>query len=326
MQVLVTGGAGYIGSQVIKQLNRQGYETIAYDNLSYGYRESVKWGEFIEGELADTDKLKKVFNEHNISVVMHFAAFISAGESVIDPIKYYQNNVINTLNLIHTMLECKLNKLIFSSTAAVYGEPQKIPIDENHPLCPINPYGVGKYLIEQALPVFDKTQGLKYISFRYFNAAGADSEGELGERHHPETHLIPLMFNAVLGNAEAARVFGDDYDTPDGTCIRDYIHISDLAQAHILGLKRLLSHGESEIFNLGNGEGYSVKEVIDTIKRLSGVDFPVVVTDRREGDTSKLISSSDKAKAVLGWKPRYPELEKIVETVWNWKQKTKSEI
>ncbi len=323
MQVLVTGGAGYIGSQVIKQLNQQGYETIAYDNLSYGYRESVRWGEFIEGDLADTDKLERVFHEHNICVVMHFAAFISAGESVIDPIKYYQNNVINTLNLIHTMLRCNVNKLIFSSTAAVYGEPKTIPIDENHPLCPINPYGVGKYLVEKTLPVFDKTHGLKCISFRYFNAAGADADGELGEMHDPETHLIPLIFDAVSGKTKDVSIFGDDYNTPDGTCIRDYIHISDLAQAHILGLTRLLNHAESDIFNLGNGAGYSVKEVIDAIKKVTGAEFSVEVAARRAGDTSKLISSSDKAKEILGWKPQYPELEKIVETVWNWKKKAK---
>ncbi len=320
MKVLVTGGAGYIGSQVIKQLNKQGYETVAYDNLSYGYRESVKWGEFIEGDLADTNKLRRVFADYKIDVVMHFASYISAGESVYKPIKYYQNNVINTLNLIHVMLECKVDKLIFSSTAAVYGEPQEIPITENHPLGPINPYGISKYIIEQTLPTYDETQGLKYISFRYFNAAGADADGELGEMHNPETHLIPLIFDVISGEAKEVRVFGDDYNTPDGTCIRDYIHVSDLAQAHILGLERLLDTGRSDIFNLGNGEGYSVKQVIDTIKKVTGVDFPVVVTDRREGDTSILISGSQKAKNVLGWKPEYPELDKIVETVWNWEK------
>ena len=210
MQVLVTGGAGYIGSQVIKQLNKQGYETIAYDNLSYGYRQSVKWGEFIEGDLAETDKLKKVFTDYKIDIVMHFAAYIAAGESVIKPMKYYQNNVLNTLNLISVMLECKVNKLIFSSTAALYGEPQEIPITENHPLSPINPYGVSKFMIESILPLYDKTHGLKYISFRYFNAAGADVDGELGEMHEPETHLIPLVFRAVLGEAKEARIFGAD--------------------------------------------------------------------------------------------------------------------
>jgi UDP-glucose 4-epimerase len=321
MRVLVTGGAGYIGSQVIKQLNKQGYETIAYDNLSGGYRESVKWGEFVEGDLADTDKLKQVLNDHKIEAVMHFASYIRAGESVIRPMKYYQNNVINTLNLIHTMLDCKLTKLIFSSSAAVYGEPQETPLTESHPLCPINPYGISKFIIEKVLPTYDKTRGLKYISFRYFNAAGADADGDLGERHEPETHLIPLIFKALLGEAKQVNIFGDDYDTPDGTCIRDYIHVADLAQAHILGLKLLLDSGRSEVFNLGNGEGYSVKQVINAVKKVTGVDFPVVVTNRREGDTSRLISSSEKAKKVLGWQPRYPELERIVETVWDWERK-----
>lgn len=326
MKILVTGGAGYIGSQVIKQLNRQGYETVAYDNLSYGYRESVKWGEFIEGDLADTDRLSKVFADYKPEVVMHFASYISAGESVVKPIKYYQNNVINTLNLIHVMLKYKVNKLIFSSTAAVYGEPQEIPITESHPLAPINPYGVSKFMIEQILPTYDKTYGLKYISFRYFNAAGADADGELGEMHNPETHLIPLIFDAATGAAKEVKVFGDDYDTPDGTCIRDYIHITDLAQAHILGLKRLLDTGKSDIFNLGNGKGYSVKQVIGAISAVTGVDFPVVVADRREGDSSTLISSSNKAKNVLGWKPEYPELDKIVKTVWNWNQANQASL
>ena len=318
MKILVTGGAGYIGSQVIKELNKRGYDTIAYDNLENGHREAVKWGEFVEGDVGDAKKLEEVFHSYSIDAVMHFAAYIEAPESVINPRKFYYNNTVNTLNLVNVMLNCQVRRLIYSSSCAVYGEPIAIPMAEDHPFQPINPYGQSKLLVEKVLPDYDRAYGLKFISFRYFNAAGADPEAGLGENHHPETHLIPLVFEAALGKRKTMIIYGDDYDTPDGTCIRDYIHISDLALAHVLGLEKLFNNPLSDVFNLGNGLGYSVKEVIQTVRLVTGADFPVAIAPKRDGDVSRLVGSSRKAIKELGWQPHYPELKSIIQSVWDY--------
>ncbi len=318
MKILVTGGAGYIGSQVIKELNQRGYATLAYDNLENGHREAVKWGEFIEGDIGDVKRLEEVFRSYRIDAVMHFAAYIEAPESVINPRKFYYNNTVNTLNLVNTMLGCQVRRLIYSSSCAVYGEPITIPITEDHPFQPVNPYGQSKLMVEKILPDYDRAYGLKFISFRYVNAAGADPEAGLGENHQPETHLIPLVFEAAMGKRKTVIVYGDNYDTPDGTCIRDYIHVSDLALAHVLGLEKLLNNPLSDVFNLGNGQGYSVKEVIQNVKQVTGADFPVTIAPKRDGDVSRLIGSSRKALRELGWQPYYPELKSIIQSVWDY--------
>jgi UDP-glucose 4-epimerase len=319
--ILITGGAGYIGSQVVKGLNERGYRTITYDNLVNGHRESVKWGEFVKGDVGDTERLRQVFSAYDVGAVMHFAAYIEAPESVRDPRKHYHNNTINTLKLLDVMLNHQVLRFIYSSSCAVYGEPKEIPITENHPFGPINPYGQSKLMVEKVLADYDRAYGLKYISFRYFNAAGADPDAGLGENHKPETHLIPLVFEAALGKSKSTCIYGEDYNTPDGTCIRDYIHVIDLAQAHILGLEKLLGGSVSDVFNLGNGQGYSVKEVIRTVKEITGVDFPTIIAPRRDGDVSCLVGSSQKAREILGWMPRHPGLKTIVQSVWDWYNK-----
>ena len=319
--ILIVGGAGYIGSHVNKYLNGKGYETIVFDNLSKGHREAVKWGKFFEGDLGNIDDIRRVFKENKIEAVLNFAAFIEVGESVKEPEKYYWNNVVNTLNLLKVMREAGVNKIIFSSTAATFGDPQYTPIDEKHPQNPINPYGQTKLTIEKIFKDYDKAYGLRFVVFRYFNAAGADPETEIGEWHEPESHLIPLVFQAANGKREDIKIFGTDYPTPDGTCIRDYVHVNDLAQAHWLGLERLLNGGESDFYNLGNGKGFSVREVIEAVKKVTGKDFKVTETERREGDPPVLIAGSDKAKTELKWQPEYVDLEKIVETAWKWEEK-----
>jgi UDP-glucose 4-epimerase len=317
-KILVIGGAGYIGSHMCKYLSRHGYTPVVLDNLIYGHREAVKWGPFIQGSMADPALLKNIFSEHDISAVMHFAAFCYVGESVTEPAKYYQNNVAATLTLLQTMVEQKVNNFIFSSSCATYGEPVEIPMTEEHPMNPINPYGRTKVMVEQMLEDFNKAYGLESTSLRYFNAAGADPDGDLGEDHRPETHLVPLVLQTALGQRETINIFGGDYPTKDGTCIRDYIHIEDLSQAHLLALEKLLNDEPGDQYNLGNGDGHSVKQVIDVAREVSGTDIPAKVTARRPGDPAVLVSSSEKALKQLGWKPQYPDLRTIIETAWQW--------
>ncbi|MDO5821951.1 UDP-glucose 4-epimerase GalE [Methanosphaera sp.] len=323
--ILIVGGAGYIGSHVNKVLNERGYETIILDNLSYGHEESVKWGTLCKCDLANINEVDDIFTKYNINAVMHFSSFIDVGESVRNPEKYYNNNVVNTMNLLNVMLKHDVKKFIFSSTCATYGIPQKIPLTENHPQNPINPYGWTKLMVERILKDYDTAYGLKSVILRYFNASGADESGIIGEWHNPETHLIPLILDAAMGKREDIKIFGTDYDTPDGTCIRDYIHVTDLADAHILSLEYLNKNNQSNQFNLGNGQGFSVKEVIESVKRVTGRNFNVTQTQRREGDPAILIGSSKKAKDTLGWDPQYVNIDKIIETAWNWHQKLNKE-
>lgn len=322
--ILVTGGAGYIGSHAVLALQQAGYEVIVFDNLVFGHRElvdSVLKVELIEGDTSDRALLDQVFASRPIAAVMHFAAYTFVGESVTDPAKYYRNNFMGTLTLLEAMLAAGVDKFVFSSTCATYGMPQEIPIPENHPQNPINPYGMSKLMIEQVLQDFDRAYNLRSVRFRYFNAAGADPQGRLGEDHQPETHLIPLVLLTALGKRESVSIFGTDYPTPDGTCIRDYIHVSDLAQAHVLGLDYLLQGGETAAFNLGNGNGFSVKQVIDTAAQVTGRTIPVVECPRREGDPPALLGSSDRAKQILGWQPEYANLEQIMAHAWHWHQR-----
>lgn len=322
--ILVTGGAGYIGSHTVLALVQAGYQVIILDNLVYGHRdlvEQVLQVELIEGDIEDRSLLDNIFQTHNIEAVMHFSAYTYVGESVTNPDKYYRNNVLGTLTLLEAMLAASIKKFVFSSTCATYGVPQFIPLTEDHPQNPINPYGMTKLMVEHILSDFDVAYGLKSVRFRYFNAAGADPSGLLGEDHHPESHLIPLVLMTALGKRESISIFGTDYPTSDGTCIRDYIHVSDLADAHILGLEYLIQDGESAVFNLGNGNGFSVKEVIVAVEEVTGITIPVQECDRRPGDSPVLIGTSEKAKNLLGWKPRYPDIKDIVAHAWQWHQK-----
>lgn len=321
MRVLVVGGAGYIGSHMVKMLFGAGHEVITLDNLSSGHRDAVLGGVFVEGDLADIDCLHKVFSEHQPDAVMHFASYIQVGESVRKPDIYYRNNVTNTLNLLDTMLKFDVKKFIFSSTAAVFGEPDYVPIDEAHPNRPLNPYGRSKLMIEHVLADYAKAFDFRSVCLRYFNAAGADPEGQLGERHDPETHLIPLILQAASGRRENIQVFGRDYDTPDGTCIRDYIHIVDLCAAHLAALDYLESGGESDRFNLGNGSGFSVQEVLDAVQKVSGRSVKVIDGPRREGDPARLVADAKRARSILNWKPVFTDLETIVKHAWQWELK-----
>lgn len=319
--ILIVGGAGYIGSHANKELHKRGYETLVLDNLIYGHKASVKWGTFVQGDLGDKKQLREIFSQYKITAVMHFAAFAYVGESVTDPQKYYQNNVVNTLNLLDVMLEFGINKFIFSSTCASYGNPVEIPITESHPQNPINPYGQSKLMVEKILADYSHAYDLSYVVLRYFNAAGADADTEIGEDHDPETHLIPLILDVALGKRENIHVFGSDYETKDGTAVRDYIHVTDLSDAHILALEYLEKGNPSNIFNLGNGQGYSVQEVIDTVKKITNSEISTIYAPRREGDPAILIGSAEKAIKTLGWKPQFPKLEQIIETAWKWHQK-----
>lgn len=318
MNVLVVGGAGYIGSHMVKHLAMAGSDVITLDNLSYGYRDAVKYGEFIEGDLGDADLLDRVFSQYSIDAVMHFAAFIQVGESVQKPAMYYRNNVINTVTLLDAMVRHGVEHFIFSSTAAIFGEPEYTPIDELHPKQPINPYGRSKLMVEQILEDYDSAYGLKSTCMRYFNAAGADPDGELGERHVPETHLIPLILQAASGRREDIKVFGDDYATGDGTCVRDYIHINDLCAAHSLGLDHMRQSGLSARYNLGNGNGFSVQQVIDTARQVAGREIKVSIEPRRAGDPAVLVADSTLARRELGWQPQHADLRSIIETAWQW--------
>lgn len=321
MAILVCGGAGYIGSHINKLLNTEGYETVVFDNLIYGHREAVKWGTFVQGDLANIEDIEAVFEEYQIEAVFHFAAFAYVGESVEEPEKYYYNNVVNTLNLLKVMRKHGCNRIIFSSTCATYGEPDTVPITENMPQNPINPYGMTKLTVEKIFRDYNKAYDLQFVVLRYFNAAGADPDGEIGESHNPETHIIPLVLDAASGKRADIKVFGTDYDTLDGSCIRDYIHVTDLASAHLLALHHLEKGGESDFFNLGNALGTSVLEVVDSVRRVTGKEFQVTLADRRPGDPATLVGSSEKAQKVLGWKPIYGEIDTIVTHAWNWYQK-----
>lgn len=318
MAILVCGGAGYIGSHINKQLYKEGYETIVFDNLIYGHKEAVKWGKLVVGDLKNVDEIEAVFKNNQIDAVFHFAAYAYVGESVDHPEKYYYNNVANTLNLLHVMMKYGCNKIIFSSTCATYGEPEKVPITEDMPQNPINPYGATKLMVERIFQDYHKAYGLQYVVLRYFNAAGADPDGEIGESHNPETHILPLVLDAASGKRPDIKVFGTDYDTPDGSCIRDYIHVYDLATAHLLALHHLEAGKESQFFNLGNEKGTSVLEVVNSVKQVTGRDFKVTLTDRRPGDPAKLVGSSQKAQEVLGWKPVYGDIDAIVGHAWKW--------
>lgn len=320
MAILVCGGAGYIGSHINKALHQEGYETVVFDSLIYGHREAVKWGTFVKGDLGNPDELEKVFSTYDIDAVFHFAAFTYVGESVEDPEKYYYNNVGNTLNLLKVMRKHGCNKIIFSSTCATYGEPEKLPLTEDMPQHPINPYGATKLMVERIFKDYHAAYGLEFVVLRYFNAAGADPDGEIGESHDPETHLIPLVLDAASGKRADIKVFGTDYDTPDGSCIRDYVHVTDLASAHLLALHHLEAGRGSDFFNLGNARGTSVLEVVESARRVTGRDFRATMTERRPGDPPKLVGSSEKAMRGLGWRPRFADIDVIVEHAWNWHQ------
>jgi UDP-glucose 4-epimerase len=320
-KILVVGGAGYIGSHMVKDLLDSGYGVITLDDLSTGHRELLPGGEFIEGGLGDPVLLDNLFSTHKISAVMHFAAFSLVGESVEKPLKYYRNNLGATAELLDSMIRHNVKRFIFSSTAAVYGEPVEIPITEDHPCNPTNPYGASKVGVERMLKDCDSAYGLKYISLRYFNASGADESGDIGERHENETHLIPLILEVATGRRKNIKIFGTHYPTPDGTCIRDYIHVSDLTRAHLLALETLTSGGHSAVYNLGNNRGYSVREVIELARRVTGKTIPAIEADKRPGDPAILIASSDKIKEALGWKPQYEDLETIIKTAWKWHRK-----
>lgn len=320
-KVFVVGGAGYIGSHTNKLLNAAGYETVVFDNLSTGHRRLARWGEFFKGDLARPADLARCFKKYKISAVMHFSAFAYVGESVTDPARYYRNNVANTLNLLDAMRAAGVDKFIFSSSCAVYGAPASLPMRESLPFNPVSPYGRTKKMVEDILADYGAAYGLKYIALRYFNAAGADPAGETGELHDPETHLIPLVLDAAAGRRGEIKVFGGDYKTPDGTCVRDYIHVADLAQAHLLALKRLEKGGASRGYNLGNGKGFSVLEVIKAAEKVTGRKIPVAMAPRRAGDPAALVASSALIRRELGWKPRYADLETIIEHAWMWHRK-----
>ncbi len=324
--ILIVGGAGYIGAHINKQLDINGYKTIVFDNLSFGHEDFVKWGTFERGDLGNISEIRRIFKKYPITAVMHFAAFTYVGQSVEDPQKYYRNNVCNTLNLLQVMLEFDVKKLIFSSTCATYGDPVEIPITEQHPQNPISPYGRGKLMVENILSDYSRAYNLRYISLRYFNAAGADPDSEIGELHDPETHLIPLILDVASGKRESIKIFGTDYNTHDGTCIRDYIHVTDLADAHLKALQYLENGGKSDYFNLGNGNGFSVKEVIEKAREITGKKILTEEDKRRPGDPPVLVGSSDKIRKILKWEPKYSDLSLIIKSAWKWHEKKRGKI
>lgn len=321
MAILVTGGAGYIGGVTVSALRSAGEDVVVIDNLVYGHREAVAEDiPFYEGDIGDRDLVKRILADHEIDACMHFSAYAYVGESVVQPQKYLHNNYVQTLALLDELVEAGVGRFIFSSTCATYGEPQYTPIDERHPQWPANPYGWSKFMVERSLEAYDPAYGLKFVALRYFNACGATETH--GEDHDPETHIIPLALYAALGRTTHVSVFGTDYPTPDGTAIRDYIHVSDLADAHLLALEHLRKGGASEFINLGNGEGYSVKEVVDAARRVTGREIKAVLSPRRPGDPSRLVADAAKAREVLGWQPRFPGIDAIIESAWKWHQKT----
>ena len=318
--VLVVGGAGYIGSHMAKMLAQAGFGVVILDNLSTGFSDAARYGDLIRGDLFNQALLDRLFHEHAFVAVLHFAALSQVGESVRAPAQYYRNNVANTQNLLDAMLRHDVRRFIFSSSAAIFGESEYTPIDEKHPLRPTNPYGRSKRMVEEMLADYDHAYVLRSVSLRYFNAAGADPEGEMGERHDPESHLIPLVLQVANGRREHIAIYGDDYPTPDGTCVRDYIHVWDLCSAHLLAVEHLLADGRSDAFNLGNGAGFSVQEVIDTACRVTGRDIPAIVQGRRAGDPAVLVADGQKARHDLGWEPRFQKLEAILSHAWGWEQ------
>ena len=318
MSILVCGGAGYIGSHMVAELLENGQDVVILDNLEKGHKDALLGGKLYIGDLRDKEILNKIFTENNIEAVIDFSAYSLVGESMTEPLKYFNNNVYGTISLLEAMKEHNVKYIVFSSTAATYGEPECVPILEDSITIPTNAYGESKLLVEKILNWCDKAYGIKYTTLRYFNAAGAHINGKIGEDHSPETHLIPLILNVALGKRDEILIFGDDYDTKDGSCIRDYIHVSDLASAHSLALKRLMNGGESRVYNLGNGTGFSVKEMIDIARKVTGHEIPAKVAPRRAGDPAILIASSEKAMKELNWKPKFNSVETIIETAWNW--------
>lgn len=316
--ILVAGGAGYIGSHINKMLNQKGYDTVVFDNLVYGHKEAVKWGILEIGDLTDKGRIEEVFDKYDIEAVFHFAAYAYVGESVENPSKYYNNNVTNTLHLLDIMVKHNVKYFVFSSTCATYGVPEKTPIIEDLPQNPINPYGATKLMVERILEDYHEAYGIQYCCLRYFNAAGADPDGEIGESHDPETHIIPLILAAAAGDRDCIKVFGTDYPTNDGSCIRDYIHVTDLSDAHLRAMEYLRQGGESINMNLGNCIGNSVLELIDVAKKVTGKDIPVVLDKRRPGDPPVLVGSAQKAKEILGWEPKYSDIEDILKHAWTW--------
>jgi UDP-glucose-4-epimerase GalE len=318
MNVLVTGGAGYIGSHTAKALALAGHAPVVFDNLSFGHRWAVRWGPLVEGDLSDKNLVKRILEQYEIDAVIHFAASAYVGESMQNPRKYFRNNVVNTLNLLDAMMDSKVKTIVFSSTCATYGDPVELPINELHPQHPVNPYGDSKLFVERMLKWYGEAYGLKWAAMRYFNAAGADPDGEIGENHTPETHLIPLAIQAAMGRRPYMEIFGTEYPTKDGSAVRDYVHVTDLADAHIRALGHLAGGGDSIALNLGSGDGYSVREVISTVERVSGSSVPVRLTIPRPGDPAVLVANASEAQRVLGWQPKFEGIESIIQTAWHW--------
>jgi UDP-glucose-4-epimerase GalE len=318
--VLVTGGAGYIGSHAAKALQRAGYRVVVFDNLSAGHRQAVRYGPLVEGDVTDVAAVRRAIRQHDVSAVMHFAALLDVGESVREPVRYYRNNVVGAVSVLEAMVAEGIRRFVFSSTCATYGEPIRTPIDETHPQQPINSYGETKLAVERALVHYERAYGLHWMALRYFNAAGADPDAEIGEDHSPEIHLIPRAIDAATGGP-GLQVFGDDYPTPDGTCLRDYIHVSDLADAHVRALASLVETGKSAAYNLGTGRPHSVRQVIDAVQQVTGRQVPWTMASRRPGDPAVLYAAPEKAQTELRWTPRFPKIESIVGTAWAWHQR-----
>jgi UDP-arabinose 4-epimerase len=318
MRVLVTGGAGYIGSHTAKALAKAGHEPVVFDNLSFGHRWAVRWGPLVEGDLQDKALLSRILQQYEIGAVIHFAASAYVGESMKNPRKYFRNNVVNTLNLLDAMMDNRVKTIVFSSTCATYGDPLELPLTEDHPQKPVNPYGESKLFVEQMLKWYGQAYGLRWAALRYFNAAGADPDGEIGENHTPESHLIPLAIEAAMGKRPYLEIFGTEYPTKDGSAVRDYVHVADLADAHIRALGHLADGGDSLALNLGTGDGYSVREVLSTVERVSNTSVPVRLTVPRPGDPAVLVANPAEAQRVLGWRPEFEGIEGIIRTAWNW--------